>query len=46
MPWAHIDMCGTAHSETDNTWRAKGMTGYGARLLIDFLTNFKRPEIH
>jgi leucyl aminopeptidase len=45
MPWVHIDMCGTAHSATDLSWRAKGMTGYGARLLIEFLVSFKKPAL-
>ncbi len=44
IPWAHIDMCGTAHSATDLSWRSKGMTGYGARLLIEFLMGFKKPS--
>ncbi len=43
IPWVHIDMCGTAHCAADNSWRSKGMTGYGARLLIDFLMSFKKP---
>jgi leucyl aminopeptidase len=43
-PWAHIDIAGTARSETDESWRSKGATGYGARLLIDLLTSFAPPE--
>ena len=43
LPWAHIDMAGTARSERDESWRSKGATGYGARLLIDFLTSFSPP---
>jgi leucyl aminopeptidase len=42
IPWVHIDMCGTAYAAADLAWRSKGMTGYGARLLIDVLTSFKR----
>ncbi|MGE6757798.1 leucyl aminopeptidase [Corallococcus interemptor] len=41
LPWAHIDMAGTARAERDNAWRSKGATGYGTRLLIDFLLGFK-----
>ena len=44
IPWAHIDMCGTAYAAADVAWRSKGATGYGARLLIDVLTSFKRPS--
>jgi leucyl aminopeptidase len=43
IPWAHIDIAGTARSETDESWRSKGATGYGARLLIDLLTRFAPP---
>jgi leucyl aminopeptidase len=46
IPWAHIDMCGTALAERDDAWRSKGMTGYGARLLIDFLVQFQKPQVH
>ena len=41
IPWAHIDIAGTARVETDETWRPKGPTGFGTRLLIDFLMSFK-----
>ncbi|WP_404364582.1 leucyl aminopeptidase [Corallococcus coralloides] len=44
LPWAHIDMAGTARAERDNAWRSKGATGYGTRLLIDFLMGFKPPR--
>ncbi|GMU03808.1 leucyl aminopeptidase [Corallococcus caeni] len=40
LPWAHIDMAGTARAERDHAWRSKGATGYGTRLLIDFLVGF------
>ena len=40
VPWAHIDMAGTMKMESDEGWRAKGATGYGARLMIDLVTNF------
>ncbi|RKG71197.1 leucyl aminopeptidase [Corallococcus sp. CA054B] len=41
LPWAHIDMAGTARAERDNAWRSKGATGYGTRLLIDFIMGFQ-----
>jgi leucyl aminopeptidase len=44
IPWVHIDMCGTAYSASDDSWRSKGMTGYGARLLIELFTSFKKPS--
>lgn len=40
IPWAHIDIAGTARVDSDQTWRPKGPTGYGVRLLIEFLTSF------
>jgi leucyl aminopeptidase len=40
VPWAHIDMAGPMNIESDSGWKAKGATGYGARLLIDFAVNF------
>ena len=40
-PWAHLDIAGTMQSDTDDSWRSKGATGYGARLLADFLTRYR-----
>ncbi|MFP2924360.1 leucyl aminopeptidase [Pyxidicoccus sp. 3LG] len=45
VPWAHIDMAGTSRVETDKTWRSKGATGYGTRLLIEFILSFKPPQV-
>ncbi|RKH47820.1 leucyl aminopeptidase [Corallococcus llansteffanensis] len=44
IPWAHIDMAGTSRVETDKSWRSKGATGYGTRLLIEFLLAFSAPR--
>jgi leucyl aminopeptidase len=44
LPWAHLDIAGTARSEANDSWRTQGATGFGARLLIDFLTNFTPPQ--
>jgi leucyl aminopeptidase len=46
IPWAHIDIAGTANLDTEETWRPKGQTGFGARLLLDFLMRFKAPAVH
>ena len=41
MPWAHIDIAGTAQQPAGRrTWRTKGATGFGARLLIELATGF------
>ena len=39
-PWAHIDIAGTAQSRSASGWRNNGVTGFGARLLIDLALNF------
>ncbi|MDH3593065.1 MAG: leucyl aminopeptidase, partial [Planctomycetota bacterium] len=38
-PWVHLDIAGVAWSETDAGYRKKGATGYGVRLLWEFLTS-------
>lgn len=37
MQWAHIDMAGTMESDSAKGYIAAGATGYGARLLADFV---------
>lgn len=43
VPYAHIDIAGTAQNDADSSWRPVGCTGFGARLLIDFVTRFEKP---
>jgi leucyl aminopeptidase len=43
LPWAHIDMAGTAWSAGAESWRTPGCTGFGARLLIELALDFTRP---
>ena len=43
VPWAHLDIAGTAKVDADQAWRPKGATGYGARLLVDLTLNFTPP---
>ncbi len=40
IPWAHLDIAGTMNSDTDDSWRSKGATGYGARLLARLLVDY------
>jgi leucyl aminopeptidase len=40
VPWAHIDIAGTAQADAANSWRNKGATGFGTRLLIDLAVRF------
>jgi leucyl aminopeptidase len=44
IPWAHIDIAGTAQNDRDTSWRPPGCTGFGARLLVELAMNFKRPR--
>ncbi|MDX2089827.1 MAG: leucyl aminopeptidase [Kofleriaceae bacterium] len=47
IPWAHIDIAGTARLDSAETWRPPGATGFGARLLVDFLMAFTPPaQVH
>ncbi len=40
-PWAHVDMCGPMQSDKDDSWRTKGASGFGARLLSEFALKFR-----
>jgi leucyl aminopeptidase len=44
LPWAHLDIAGTAQNDTAALWRPAGCTGFGARLLLELATTFTRPE--
>ncbi len=37
--WAHLDIAGTARSETDSGESPKGGNGFGVRLLIDWISS-------
>lgn len=39
VPWAHLDIAGTAWFETEKPYLAKGATGFGARLLAQYVLN-------
>ncbi|MGI5950953.1 MAG: leucyl aminopeptidase family protein [Brooklawnia sp.] len=41
VPWAHLDIAGTAQSDSADKWRNRGTTGFGTRLLVDLALNFK-----
>ena len=42
LPWAHIDIAGMAWTEKNQGYHTRGATGYGVRLLVEFLE--KRAE--
>jgi leucyl aminopeptidase len=43
IPWAHLDIAGTAWSDADDAEVTKGGTGYGVRLLVGLLESFTAP---
>lgn len=44
IPWAHIDIAGTAWSESDDAEISRGGTGYGVRTLIELVRTFSRSR--
>lgn len=40
VPWAHVDIAGTAQSDVATGWVNKGATGSGTRMLIDLALGF------
>ncbi|MFC6008613.1 leucyl aminopeptidase family protein [Angustibacter luteus] len=44
VPWAHVDIAGTAQQPAVRTWRNKGASGFGAKLLIELATRFEVPS--
>jgi leucyl aminopeptidase len=43
VPWAHVDIAGTAQSGGDKGWQTAGCTGFGARLLVELAVQFTAP---
>ena len=43
-PWIHIDMAGPAFLKKPLPYRPKGGTGFGVRLLVDFLCTYAYPK--
>jgi leucyl aminopeptidase len=39
IPWAHLDIAGVAETPKDLPYAPKGATGFGIRLLIEYLRN-------
>ncbi|TKG92372.1 leucyl aminopeptidase family protein [Puteibacter caeruleilacunae] len=40
-PWIHMDIAGPAFIEKNDSYRGRGATGYGVRLLFNFLNKIK-----
>jgi leucyl aminopeptidase len=43
LPWAHLDIAGTAQVDRADSWLTKGCSGFGARLLADLALGFRPP---
>ena len=41
VPWAHLDIAGTAWTTKETPYYVKGATGFGVRLLVDLARNWK-----
>jgi leucyl aminopeptidase len=41
MPWAHLDIAGVADAKDDNALYTKGPTGFGVRLLVETLADWR-----
>jgi leucyl aminopeptidase len=44
VPWAHLDIAGPMKVDADESWRSKGATGFGTRLLAELAVNFKKSR--
>ena len=40
VPWAHLDIAGTAYNIPDISYYGKGASGVGVRLLIELVMNW------
>jgi leucyl aminopeptidase len=40
LPWAHLDIAGPVLVDSGESWRPKGASGFGTRLLVDLALNF------
>jgi leucyl aminopeptidase len=44
LPWAHLDIAGTAQTFSDTQWHTAGCSGFGARALLQVACDFQAPE--
>jgi leucyl aminopeptidase len=42
-PWAHVNIADTRYADANGSWRPKGVTGFGTRLLVDLALNSTLP---
>lgn len=43
-PWVHLDIAGTAFAPSDKPYKPTGGTGYGVRLIAEFLKSYAEPR--
>ena len=43
LPWAHLDIAGTARSESEEGYVSKGGTGWGVRTLVELISAGEVP---
>jgi leucyl aminopeptidase len=43
-PWMHVDIAGVAFAHQAKNYRLKGGTGFGVRLLVEWLREFSSPR--
>jgi leucyl aminopeptidase len=43
VPWAHLDIAGTARSDAADGYTTKGATGFGVRTLVELLRTYGQP---
>ena len=41
VPWAHIDIAGTADTAKEKSYRGVGATGFGVRLVVEYLRQLR-----
>ena len=44
-PWAHLDIAGTAWNFTEKTYIPKGPSGFGVRILIEFIRQWESKKL-
>ena len=44
IPWAHIDIAGTARADADDGYTTRGATGFGVRTLLELLGSYASAE--
>ena len=44
VPWAHLDIAGTAFNVPDRSYYRTGATGVGVRLMVDIAMHWKKQK--